>query len=154
VRMRRGELGVSLVEVMVSLVVVSLGMGGVLLAQAGGLASVTGAGYRMQAAMLAEHLLDRARANPTESYAIGTGPAPTAGTIAARDLATWKRRLGEALPEGDGEVRHEPLTDAGSGTRFERLTVLVGWSDRRSGADETGEGKRRHLLLHGYRAMP
>lgn len=153
-RMPGAARGVSLIEAMVSLVVVSLGMGGVLLAQAGGLASVTGAGYRMQAAMLAEHLLDRARANPTESYAVGAGPAPAAGTIAARDLVTWKRRLGEALPKGDGEVRHEPITDAASGARFERLVVLVGWSDRRGGADAADEGKRRHMLLHGYRAMP
>jgi Tfp pilus assembly protein PilV len=146
--------GVSLVELLVSLVVVSLGVGGVLLAQLGGLASVTGAGHRMQAAMLAEHLLDRARSNPIESYAVGAGPVPGAATIAARDLALWKRRLAEALPEGDGQVSQEPLADAGSGARFERLTVRIGWSERRTDPDETGDGRRRHMLLHGYRAMP
>jgi type IV pilus assembly protein PilV len=146
--------GFSLIEVMVALVVVSLGLGGVLMSQAQGFAASNGAGHRVQAAVLAEHLLDRARANPAQSYVVGEGAPIQGSTPAQRDLYAWKTQLARSLPDGDGRVTAETVTDTGSGRDFERLTIVVGWDDRRSGAGDTGTVQRRHLLIQGFRAVP
>jgi len=66
-RERRHASGFSMIEVLVALVVVSLGIGGILIAQARGYQALNGAGFRAQAAVLAEQIIDRARANPVDT---------------------------------------------------------------------------------------
>ena len=146
--------GFSLIELMVALVVVSLGIGGILMAQARGIASVGSASWRLQAAMQAEQLLDLARANPTESYVIDEATTPDAATTAARDLAAWKTRLARALPDGNGQVSSVVSADATTGRNLEQLTVRVGWDDQRGGANDGTGAQRRYVMIQGWRSAP
>lgn len=120
------NLGVSLVEVLVAVVVLSIGLLGLAGLQASGMRVGQSSIYRSQAAQLAYDMVDRVRANfaNASSYNVAMGAAaPTGVTIAARDLQDWKKRL-LGLPSGDASV-------AVNGSQ---VTVVVQWDDSR-GAD-------------------
>jgi prepilin-type N-terminal cleavage/methylation domain-containing protein len=74
--------GFSLIELMVALIVLSLGLGGILFAQTRGMQALNGNSWRAQAAVLAEQVIDRARANPMEAYTVAFGVAPVGGGVA------------------------------------------------------------------------
>lgn len=146
--------GFSLIELLVALVVVSLGIGGILMAQTRGYQSLNGTGFRVQAALLAEQIVDRARANPGEPYAIGFGEAGPGNAVNGRDLASWKAQLARTLPAGDGRITVTAQSDPTTGRNFERLDVVVGWDDRRAGAGDTGSAQMRYLTIQGFRGLP
>lgn len=139
-----------MIELMVALVVVSLGLGGILMSQAQGLVAASGSGYRIQASILAEQILDRARANSTGVYGVAESVTPSGSTIADRDLVRWKDELSRALPDGNGSIVVRPFNDGTTGEPFEELTVRVGWLDRRPGLGVTEQ--RRYVLIQGVRA--
>lgn len=115
--------GGTLVEILVSLLVLSfalVGMGGL---QAAALTYQRAAGVQINATQLATGFGDMVRANPdgnlldaylwTQKYASGSSPASTAcpfsGTctaqeIAQSDLASWLAQVRRTLPEGDAYV--------------------------------------------------
>jgi Tfp pilus assembly protein PilV len=144
----------SLIEVLVALVVVSLGIGGILMAQARGYQSLNGTGFRVQAAVLAEQIVDRARANPTESYVVAFGASGGVGPNSIRDLEVWKAQLARTLPSGDGRITTTSLADPLTGRNYERLEVVVGWDDRRAGAGDTGAEQMRYLTIRAFRSLP
>ena len=146
--------GFSLIELLVAIVVVSLGLGGILYAQGRGLQALNGNSWRAQAAVLAEHVVDRARANPAGSYTVSFGTTPTGSEVEQRDLATWKTQLARSLPAGDGEITVTTRTDASTGRQFDEISVVVRWDDRRAGAGDEGSEQLRHLRVQGFRALP
>lgn len=148
----RRAAGFALIEVLVAIVIVSLGIGGVLFAQTRGLGAMTGAGWRAQASVLAEFALDRARANPDESYAVDFGPYSSGASLHSKDLASWKTHLENTLPAGDGRITSTLFNDPLTGRRFERLDVLVRWDDRRAGAGDRGAARPSYVLVQGVRA--
>lgn len=150
----RRHLGFSLVELLVALIVVSLGLGGIVYSQARGVQALNGNSWRAQAAALAEHMLDRARANPNDSYAVAFGATGSGAGVADRDIATWKAQLARSLPAGDGAITVATRTDTVTGRRFEELSVVIRWDDRRAGAGDVGRSQWRHLRAQGYRAQP
>lgn len=150
----RSSRGFSLIELLVALIVVSLGLGGILYAQGRGVQALNGNSWRAQAAVLAEHVVDRARANPTGAYAVAFGSTPTGSTVEQRDIGTWKAQLARSLPAGDGEITVTTRTDATTGRDFDEINVVVRWDDRRAGADDGGSAQLRHLRVQGYRALP
>lgn len=110
--------GVGMVEVLVSLVVLSIGLLGVANLHLGSL-RVTQEGYfHSQATVLAQELIDRMRANRagvvdgeyTRSAFAASDQAPqcapvvTAGSVAQADVALWLQRLACELPAGDATV--------------------------------------------------
>lgn len=124
--------GMTLVEVLVALVVLSIGLLGIAALQTTGLRATQTAGARTHATMLAYDIIDRMRANRSEALLgvyltttaddyidTATIPAGTAGV----DLAAWKARLREILPEGRGAI----TVDAGDPSI---VTVTVEWLDR------------------------
>lgn len=151
---RRRQLGVSLIEVLVSIFVVSMGI----LALAGLLNASSRLGkaseLRATATLLANDLADRMRANPgafpaaatpssydlpATSYAPQAPTAPgklesgctpcSASDIAAIDLYEWQQRLFYTLPGGEGYVTYTP----GSGSTYgPRVDVWVAWTDVQS----------------------
>lgn len=137
--------GFTLLEVLVALVVLSiglLGIGKLVLFSARGNDS---AYLRSQATALAYTILDDMRANRDQaqqgSYNVGTGPYAgpgancitaqcTPGTLADWDLAQWKTKMSTALgPTGDGTTNTVAVTDPVSGSVRYLATITVQWND-------------------------
>lgn len=117
--------GVSLIEVLVSVLVLSIGLLGVASLQAIGVKNNNSAYLRTQANVLAADILDRMRVNRTVAltggYSVAVGSNAGGGNgVATADVTDWKASLGTLLPEGDGSVNACP---AGV------CTVTVQWRD-------------------------
>jgi type IV pilus assembly protein PilV len=146
-RDRNRRNGFTLLEVLVALLVLSIGLLGIgklvmLSARANGSAYL-----RSQATALAYSMFDDMRANRTQAltppyaYAVAIGvnpgivgcPAPPAGCSpsqqAQNDLANWKSTLQNALPNGDGSVQIATANDTGTGAANVTVTVSVQWND-------------------------
>ncbi len=120
--------GFSLIEVMISVVVLSIGVLGMVALQSRGLQLTQSSAERSNAAMLADDLLERMRSNagtalsdydftPSSPYykAAGTGfPSGSAdgcatqdrsdggSEVATQDLLCWRQQVQELLPVDDG----------------------------------------------------
>lgn len=130
--------GFSLIEVLVAVLIVSVGVLGVAGLQLISLQNNTSAMFRTQAFQAAYEIIDRARANPGQDYSIALADAaPAANDCTAADctpaqmrdfdLNTWLTDLstpGTGLPNGDGAY-----AVAGGVT-----TVTVQWQDERNPA--------------------
>lgn len=126
--------GFTLLEVLISIIVLAIGLLGLAGLQLTSLKAADSAYARSQATVLANDILDRMRSNRDAaidgSYNIAVGDTPTGGSVADVDLAEWKTMLGGTLTEGDGSV----AVNAGV------ATVTVQWNDVRAKARfEDGE---------------
>jgi type IV pilus assembly protein PilV len=130
----RRQGGFSLIEVLVAVLIVSVGILGVAGLQLVALQNNTSAMFRTQAFQLGYDIIDRARANPGETYDVALADdAPvandcTAGTCTTAqmrdwDVASWLGDVAAALPNGDGSI----VTNAGT------TTVTIQWVDDRGG---------------------
>jgi type IV pilus assembly protein PilV len=115
--------GFTLVEVLVSIVIVAIGLLGMAGLTAAGLKSNNTSYYRSQATVMANDMLDRMRANVVQArgqqYDIAAGPAYTAGggTLELFDCQEWIAAVAAALPGGTGTV------DVNAGT----ATIVINW---------------------------
>lgn len=131
-RIRRpaGMQGFSLIEVLVAVVVLSIGLLGLAALQVSGLRVGQSSFYRAQAAQLATDMADRMRANAGEARTCAlamTAPTPTSPTnTCQRDLAEWRNRL-RTLPGGNGAVEIDLAASL--------VTVTVQWDDSRGGGN-------------------
>lgn len=126
--------GFSLMEVLIAILIVSVGVLGIAGLQIMSMQNNTSALFRTQANQLAYDIIDRARANPAANYshALGAG-APAAPDctnadcdptqMASYDLMVWMTDLTTMLPASDGSV-------VLAGNLF---TVTVEWDDSRDG---------------------
>lgn len=126
--------GFSLMEVLIAILIVSVGVLGIAGLQIMSMQNNTSALFRTQANQLAYDIIDRARANPAADYshALGAG-APAAPDctnadcdptqMASYDLMVWMTDLTTMLPASDGSV-------VLAGNLF---TVTVEWDDSRDG---------------------
>lgn len=107
--------GVSMLEVLVSIVIVSLGLLGYAGLQMVSLKSNNTAYYRSQATLLAYDMIDRMRVNRDLALAGSYNQTIDAGqscpdvinagdTVAEADVAEWKANVLCALPAARGEV--------------------------------------------------
>jgi len=125
--------GMTLIEILVAIVVLSIGLLGLAGLQLKGLQVSQGSTYRWQAAVLAEDIADRIRADATNAagYVLPTPTAaPTGATLAA--VTEWKTRVA-MLPGGTASIT------APAGPAFNQMTITVSWVDTRAqgGAGET-----------------
>ncbi len=148
---RRAVLGVSLIEVMVAILVFSVGLLGIAMLQMRGAQFTKESGSRTSAIILARSLAESMRANPQgampssgnsaylydgktsytqadcESTELGD---PTA--IAKRDLACWQLALAKSLPTPTaGQSLATVTRDADLGT----LVIKVSWAGVADDAD-------------------
>jgi len=128
--------GFSLIEVLVSVVVLSIGLLGLAALQVSGLRVGQSSFYRAQAAQFATDMADRLRANAGEArtcdIAMGDATPSSPANTCERDLAEWRSRL-RTLPGGNGAVAIDVAASL--------VTVTVQWDDSRGGGatDQTFE---------------
>ena len=150
--------GFTLIEILVSLLVLSVGLLGLAALQGTALKNNNSAASRSQATFLAYDIIDRMRANPTAfdggNYDNAYGVAPTGGTncqttsanctaaqMAAFDLDQWKCLLGnwtsDATCNTTLDIDRGLLPDGDGrivrdGGDPDIVTVTVRWTDGRS----------------------
>ncbi len=132
--------GFSLIESLVSLLVLSVGLLGVAALQLSSLKANHDAATHSQATFLAYDIIDRMRANRgaalAGAYDIALGEAPAAGTVAGNDLTQWKQEISATLPAGsvaaDGAVVLDPATQV--------VTVTLQWDDAHGSPALPGAG--------------
>jgi type IV pilus assembly protein PilV len=127
----RKQNGFSMLEALVTLLIVSLGLLGIAGIIANSLKVNQGAQARSQASWLANDIIDRMRANRTTAeggaYALASCAAPPAGgTVANDDLSQWCAAVAAALPTGTGSVA----------LAANKVTVTVQWDDSSRHATE------------------
>lgn len=128
--------GFTLVEVLVSLLVLSMGLLALAALQSHSMKSTYSAYLRTQASQYAYDILDRMRANREAARAGAydlalTDATPVCGATASLvdcDRAEWRADLAN-LPGGTGAIDYDPAT--------QQVTVLVQWNDERAGGSTT-----------------
>lgn len=131
---RRRTAGFTLVEMLVSLVITSVGLLGVAKLALGTVQANDSALMRSQATVLMQQIIENMRANrtlavTTSNYNIAVGVTPAGSGIAVTDLAAWKAALAAELPSGDGSVTITQETNPATGG-FENVAVVtVQWDD-------------------------
>jgi type IV pilus assembly protein PilV len=130
-RLRARARGMTLVEVLVTMVITSVGLLGVAAMQLTSLRNNYDAYVRSQAAMLAADLLDRMRANRDDAlagrYVAALGPFAGAGSTWQADIAAWKATLAAQLPNGNGSVQTAAVDAAG---RVTLVDITIQWGER------------------------
>lgn len=131
----RRQRGLSLVEVLVAIVILSVGLLGLAGLQATSLRASQASLYRSQAATLATDLAERMRTNLGDArnyeHALDE-PASGGAGVRNADLADWLARVA-ALPGGRGAVHVD--------RNRELVTITVQWDDTRAG----GPTDARHV---------
>lgn len=135
--------GFTLIEVMVTVLILSIGLLGLAGMQLNALKNSHGAQLRNQATVLAYEIGERIRSNRSAAqgggYDIAAGAQPAAAPdcetshcnsseMADYDLEQWKAALLAALPAGDGEISRTA----------DLITIAVLWDERRNEATGTG----------------
>lgn len=129
---RAGEGGFTLVEVLIAVLVLSIGLIGLASLQGVALQFNNSAFLRSQATNLAYDMADRVRANRRAALDLGAynlavaDATPAPGTLAETDLNEWRTALQNNLPGGTGAVEVDALNND--------LTIIVCWDDTRGEA--------------------
>ena len=137
--------GFTLIEAMVSLVVLSVGMLGIGAMYAQGLGAGRTAQYRTQAVNLVADMADRIRVNRLglaayAGAAVNGNCGPGGGvncppaTMAGHDLFIWNQQVQQLLPNGQWQIQVNP------GALPPTYTIQVSWQ-------EVGQGQIAHQLL-------
>jgi len=123
---RHSMRGFTLLEVLVAIVVLSIGLLGLAGLMASSLKNSHSAYQRTQATWLAYDALDRMRANRQVAmaggYNLALGATPGGSALAAIDLGEWDAALANTLPAGKGSI----AVAAGGAVK-----IVVQWNDAR-----------------------
>lgn len=128
--------GISLIEMLVTLLVLSIGLLGVASLQVYSLRHNSGAYFRSQASVLAYDIADRMRANRSVALAgsnnydiaLAASKPSSLTDVRQQDLNEWLTAL-ETLPGGDGQIACVAATRT--------CQVTVQWNDSRGGSGPT-----------------
>ena len=134
--------GDTMIEVLVTIIVIAVGVLGTAALQVTTLKNLSSSHSASIAAIMAEDLSERMRANPNAAldgdYIHNVAPAAytdcstnqcTEAQLAEYDLGTWWDQINTVLPSGSGEV-----TQIGGTSTF---VLTVRWDDDRSGSTGT-----------------
>ena len=125
--------GMTLVEVLVTIVILSFGLLALAGLQVTALGGSKNASNRTVATMLSYAILDAMRANRQPAlngnYNLALSGTPGSGTaLAEQDLRRWRTELARRLPAGTGSVQ------IGAGNV---VTIVVQWDDTRGASAPT-----------------
>ena len=118
----QGQRGFTLIEVLVTLVVVSVGLLGFAGLLTKSIAANRQAYMRSQASILAHDLGERMRANRAGTL-MGAYSMTDKNSAAGDDALDWVAQLGNALPAGDATV------STGSSGDGVTVTITIRWTD-------------------------
>lgn len=121
----RLQSGVSLVEVLVALVVISVGLLGIAALQAISLRDTTSSVVRSQATALTDYIIDRMRANRPRAgdYVVALDAHKARTDRAGNDVEDWKDLLAANRADGSIEINGNVVT------------VTVAWGERETVRD-------------------
>lgn len=141
--------GFTLIEMLVALLVLSIGLLGIAALQLTSLRSNHSAAMRSQATLLAYDIVDRMRANRgdaiTGDYDIALGATPSGTSVADDDLKDWETNLTDTLgPTAKGSVNAvQDATDASTTT----VTVQIQWDDSNGDAGSASNDQALTFVL-------
>lgn len=118
---RSCQSGFSLLEVLITLVIIAIGMMGFAAMMLNSMKNNRTAMERSIATFYAYDIIDCMRANRAgvpNGYDIDFGETPSGTTVADDDLTLWKNALSNLLPSGDGEISFSGNT----------VTVKIQWA--------------------------
>lgn len=120
------EKGFTLIEVLVAILVLSVGLFGLGGLMITGMKNNQSSYQRTQATWLAYDMADRIRTNRAraleEDYDVDLATTPSADTnIVETDIRAWKAALDRTLPNGRGSIDVTPSTRT--------LQIIVEWND-------------------------
>ena len=119
----RRQSGTTLLEVLITVVLVSVGLLGLAGLQLATVQNTNSAGERFEATTLAQDILERMRANRLQAlngdYNLDMADDPAGADLVATDLDDWMAAL-ETLPQGDGAI----AVDADG-----LVTIDIQWTD-------------------------
>jgi len=118
------QAGFSLLEVLISLIILAIGLLGLAGLQAAGLRNNFSAYHRTQATQLAYDMADRMRANMSISSQSTCANNCSSNQMAQNDLDEWNQKLGSELPLGQGMIS-TPISGI--------YTISIQWDDNRDG---------------------
>ena len=121
--------GFTLLEILIAVVILSVGLLGLAGLQARSLQTNQSAMLRSQATVLAYDMIDRMRANRAKARdgdynQLLASAAPAGGTVEKDDIIAWLADIARKLPTGDGAIN----------VNADIVTVTVQWDDSRGGA--------------------
>ena len=123
--------GFSMIEVLVTMLVVSVGLLGIAGIIVTNLKNNQSSYARSQASILVNDMVDRMRANrgtaelPSAPYQLALSATPDASAgVPGADLAQWRAAVASAVPSGLGAVSFNVATG--------NVTVTVQWNDSRA----------------------
>lgn len=142
--------GFTLLEVLITVLILSIGLLGLAGLQLSALKLNDSAERRSQATILAYDILDRMRANrtaaeagaydidtgataPSSATCVGTGSSCDAAGMRNSDLFEWHEALKDRLPSGSGVI-------ATSGATPPVITITVRWNEQK--ADQAAKADR------------
>ena len=119
---RNSQSGTTLIEVLITVVLVSIGLLGLAGLQLTTVQNSNSSSERFEATTLAHDILERLRANRQPAlagqYNLALGEAPAGANLVGEDLDEWRDALA-VLPNGDGSI------DVTAG----EVTIEVQWTD-------------------------
>lgn len=133
----RSQAGATMIEVLVSFVILAFGVMGIAGLQTKAMALNQASLMRSQASALTDDIIDRLRADRVNAMAgrwdsSGTQTASSyasTGPIYTTDMGDWKREVENLLPEGRALVTVDTATGL--------VTVRISWNDSRRTDDNT-----------------
>ena len=135
----RRQSGTTLLEVLITVVLVSVGLLGLAGLQLATVQNTNSAGERFEATTLAQDILERMRANRLQAlngdYNLDMADDPAGADLVATDLDDWMTAL-ETLPQGDGAIE----VDADG-----LVTIDVQWTD--ASDDNAAETRDMAIVL-------
>ena len=150
---QKKQQGITLIEVLVTVLVTSVGALGIASMQLTGLKYTSGSYARTQAVLLADDMANRIKANRSEALNIAADGGFAAGSpyqianfntpipagfinclvqnctdqqLAAYDLATWQTELARVLPAGQGRITIVDSTNP-NGIDERQFNISVQW---------------------------
>ncbi|MCE3602266.1 type IV pilus modification protein PilV [Massilia sp. P8910] len=139
--MRRQQ-GFSMLEVLITMIVISVGLLGIAGLIMTNLKTNHSAYGRGQATILANDIIDRMRANravaqTTTNYVVKFTDVPAEGTtVAEGDVFAWRTALANTLKDGKGSI---DFTAAGN------VVVTIQWDDARANGVALGTANQKFV---------
>ncbi len=138
------QLGFNLVEVLIALIIMSVGMLGIAGLYVQSLQAGRTSMFRHHAITLAGDVADRIRANPgggatyegtgADNNCVGGTADCTAAEMAEEDILLWEQQADDTLPNGDVAVDHDDSVDPAE------YTITISW-------DEPGETPAYEIVI-------